>query len=308
MPADPTSAEIERRRRSVVDVCKALGSQATPTQIVEATIYQIRPSVRLILDLTRDANTAPLGTTRIGGLPDLPEGIEWPRVAGARDERSGDWWTNAQWEKICGHPYSFLAQINFSEVKPFDIEGMLPDSGLLSIFYVDPWYSADATGSYGDTVLVLFHSEPELERRNAPPDLPSDRLYGSLLLTPKLEFTVPSPYDLVSPALSEEFIDAHLEFWDSLESKVAEIQGFALPQGSIGHPEHRLMGYPHLIQSFGSPRDLRHLLQIDDDWSFAGSPSIGMHWGDAGMVYVWIHPDDLAAKRFSNVLAWCESA
>jgi uncharacterized protein YwqG len=64
-------------------------------------------------------------------------------------------------------------------------------------------------------------------------------------------------------------------------------------------PLHRLLGQPALIQS-PDPRDsdpqLRLVLQIDSD------DSNGMIWGDYGRLYVWMHADDLAARRFQRAI------
>ena len=56
----------------------------------------------------------PIGASKMGGQPDLPAGVEWPA-----------------WHE----PRAFLAQFNLAEVAPYDAEGVLPSSGLLSFFY-----------------------------------------------------------------------------------------------------------------------------------------------------------------------------
>lgn len=54
-----------------------------------------------------------LGTSRLGGLPDLPAGTDWPAID--------------------GEPLSFILQIDLGAV-PRRTRGMLPASGLLSLF------------------------------------------------------------------------------------------------------------------------------------------------------------------------------
>ena len=54
-------------------------------------------------------------SSRLGGSPDLPSSIEWPRKGNA--------------------PLSFIAQVNLADVAPYEAEGLLPRDGLLSFFY-----------------------------------------------------------------------------------------------------------------------------------------------------------------------------
>jgi hypothetical protein len=57
------------------------------------------------------------GASRLFGVPDLPEGMEWP----SRD----------------GVPFEHLGQLDLAALAPFDVEGKLPHQGLLS-FFVGP--------------------------------------------------------------------------------------------------------------------------------------------------------------------------
>jgi hypothetical protein len=57
------------------------------------------------------------GVSKIGGLPNLPDDIDWPRYQ--------------------GEPMLFLAQIDIAFVAPFDNKRLLPPSGLLYFFLKD---------------------------------------------------------------------------------------------------------------------------------------------------------------------------
>ena len=72
-------------------------------------------SIQVTLDI-QDDDDLPIGVSKFGGCPDLPAGVEWFR-------------TNAD------IPMSFVAQINFAEAAPYDLENKLPKNGLLYFFY-----------------------------------------------------------------------------------------------------------------------------------------------------------------------------
>ena len=56
-----------------------------------------------------------VGESKFGGQPDLPASVPWPS------------------NENCA--LSFVAHINFAEVSKFDIDSLLPKSGMLFLFY-----------------------------------------------------------------------------------------------------------------------------------------------------------------------------
>lgn len=158
-----------------------------------------RPAVWLRTHPAGDAQAIP--RTRIGGLPDLPPGVEWPqRPAFGEDAQSvrelrkqianpeaawGHWASAEQCEQfrhdseqhlarlLRRSPLSFIAQFDFAELwaaGPLDPD--MPRSGVLSLFYdafEQPW-GFDPTDA--SCVRVLFHEAAEaLTPRQAPDDL-----------------------------------------------------------------------------------------------------------------------------------------
>jgi uncharacterized protein YwqG len=90
----------------------------------------LMPAIR-ITPTTVDESQLPIGASKIGGHPDLPPEIAWPM----RD----------------GMPLGFLAQFDLMEVARYDVDGVLPPSGMLSFFYdfaTAPWglYPEDRGG------------------------------------------------------------------------------------------------------------------------------------------------------------------
>ena len=155
---------------------------------------------------------------------------------------------------------------------------VLPKFGLLSFFvYID------RSGSCRDVARVLHvHDLGSVSRREPPPGLPKKERYRELALDPRLEWTVPSPYEI---GLADDVVNEHLELWDDLRERVAEAQ--ELPSKKTFAPVHRLLGHPDLIQTPGLSDDCKLLLQVDSD-GFVPKykhPKTGMMWGDAGRTH-----------------------
>lgn len=96
------------------------------------------PSIRLHPAAPRElsAGGLPIGTSKLGGRPDLAQGTSWP----IHD----------------GRPLQFMAQIRLADLAGLEAASVLPDAGLLTFFY------DQLEGSRG-TVSVV-----DLERKGAP--------------------------------------------------------------------------------------------------------------------------------------------
>jgi uncharacterized protein YwqG len=246
-----------------------------------------------------------LGGSRIGGLPDLPEDAAWPVYPGPQQ-------SDAAWEGLKGEPLAFLLQVNLAEVAPFDLEGVLPTSGMLHFFYLDAMSRFGLYPAYGEVIRVLYSPQTGARlRRAAPPhNLPPQEVYRGFALSPHLEWTVPLWGDLEESAGLGDLLRpddyASMDHLGDLAKEVADLQGL----GPWYRPKHRMLGYPDFIQSDGcGPGDWKLLLQVDSDPRFfvppcddADRPGPGMMWGDAGNVYYGIAESDLAARNFGA--AW----
>ncbi len=73
-----------------------------------------KPSIRLS-PTPVDESSLKIGTSKLGGTPDLPPEASWP-----------------EWK---GLPQSFIAQIHLDDVRPYDSAKLLPQSGMLWFFY-----------------------------------------------------------------------------------------------------------------------------------------------------------------------------
>ncbi len=279
----------------VAEVVRATArEQGTPEVVAEAVLGGLLPSIRLVAQRPKAREEDRVGGCRIGGLPDLPQGVEWPRLSTGVRGAAGP-------APSPGTPLSFLLQVNLAEVASADLEQLLPKSGMLYFFFhLDEGGAGDA-----DVAAVLFAQGSELRRTTAPPALPPDQLYRGFSLVPELEWTVPSAYDL---GLAD-----HLELWDELEDRVAAAQGYESPTTyGPGHAVHRLLGHAQFIQADGMGERERLLLQVSSDAGLAeyGYPEsgIGATWHDCGRIYYIIDKEVLKAHRFAEAFVSVECA
>src|SRR4051794_25438756 len=92
----------------------AAGELGLSSAVVKKLIAGLKPAVRL---LPSRKSKPPVGGTRAGGRPDMPDGVEWPTTLHTRE------------------PMPFILQVNLAEVTAFDVDGVLPKAGLLSFFF-----------------------------------------------------------------------------------------------------------------------------------------------------------------------------
>lgn len=245
-----------------------------------------RPAVHL-----RKADTS--GFNKLGGVPDLPAGFEWP-----------------EWK---GKPMSFLCQVDLGTLAGLADDVAPPRSGRLYFFYDadhETWgFDPKDKGSWS----VKFASAIAPVSRATPPGAASSSAPF------KEKCFTPARIDLYPD--SEDARVASMPFDDRQWDAYCDINiGFF-----GGEPEHHLFGYPQPIQGnymdvecqlashgiyCGNPEgyesaeakalepgaaDWTLLLQLDTD------DDIDMMWGDGGRLYFWIKRDDLRAGRFDGV-------
>jgi uncharacterized protein YwqG len=250
-----------------------------------------RPSIRIYATPV-DEGSLPIGVSKVGGLPDLPPDLVWP-----------------EFRRL---PQSFIAQIRLAEVKPYDVEGALPPTGMLWFFY-------DAKQeAYGDEPQdcgawqVLFREGDlvNLQRTPAPAKLPDEGCFKACSVRFASEVTLSQVPRL--EIANYDWSDEELEKYEDLVAQLTPPDQRAFC--------HRLLGNPDLVQddmrlqcqlvSHGvtdaddlaarelkeGTMDWRLLLQVDTD------ERIGMRWSSAGMLYYWITSTNLQARHFAT--AW----
>jgi hypothetical protein len=171
----------------------------------------------------------PLGSSKIGGLPDLPAEIDWP-----------------EWDE---QPLPLIAQIRLADIALYDRSGELPHGGMLYFFF-----NEEALESYPPThenwrVLHSTGDIAHLQRRTASseeqPIYPTCAVEFSTLLTlPPLESQylerLGLSYDAYRPEASHEQkreVDAYEKLLEHLEATQKSSPSY-----------HQLLGHPYQVQ------------------------------------------------------------
>jgi uncharacterized protein YwqG len=272
--------------------------------------------------------------SKFGGLPLMPPDLPWPtwdprpcyqsqirRYEQSIASSPGS--PNAYLDKALAEmrskmttdavPLAFLGQVLLDELPKLPLFE-LPRTGRLLFFYdlqTDPGSFDPASRGSGKVLYVSDTSRDTI--RPAPPSLPPDWSFThTATMNFENDWTVPD--DPRSERVAYEY-RTHGERYLKL---LADLYG---ERGPI----HRLGGHSQPVQNdmrleaqlvthglycgdaagYKDPRaealkdgakDWQLLLQIDTD-----EDGFGWMWGDAGMFYIWIRQQDLAAQNFDHV-------
>lgn len=274
---------------------KTLFAKAGHEELGAWLVANKRSGVRLI-------DAAKPGFSKLGGVPDVPNGFRWPT------DRNG--------------PMAFLAQFDLGEVSQHDGDGLLPKSGRLWFFYdngASPWgfdpaerncwkVVFDASGAGVGPAQVPEGALGEDSEDNV---FPERRVgFARVMTYPDLESW--EGFGAANDADGEQLEEASERFSESLEEDDAadchQLLGHASPIQGPMELECQLtsngiyMGdwscapedEPRAAALAAGAQDWTLLLQLDSDEAL-------WMWGDSGRLYFWIRRQDLARKDFSNV-------
>lgn len=247
------------------------------------------------------------GASKIGGKPYLPADFVWP--------------TYTDKDATITRPLSFFCQINLSDIKSYDKEGLLPDRGILYFFYECEsmkWgFDAKDKGA-----ARVFYCDSTDAIGLAPRDLPDNISEDYVIPEIALQFKCGKSYPTF-----EEF-----EVYNNLETDFGEYDEI-LEELGINTSEdrdcHKMLGYADVIQNEmlteaervsrglycgdsesyqNTPKDIEaDIAKCAGDWvllcqiSTITKGDFEFMFGDCGMLYFYIKKSDLAAKNFENI-------
>lgn len=260
-------------------------------RVAERVRARRRPTV--LLEPRGGPADARPGASRIGGTPDLPEGLAWPQAE--------------------GKSLSFIAQVNLEELAGAWPQTPLPHSGVLLFFYdaEQSVWGFDPKDKGKWAVLYASGSPAELRCATFPADLPEHARFRAKPVTPVVRDNDPwySQIDIEDMNLSADDDDAVFDIFEAFAEKdgpIDKLFGYADEIQGEMESECQLV-FHGLYTGDGSAYDdaraealledaaqWKLLLQIDSD------DNTGMMWGDGGRLYYWIRESDLAALKFEN--------
>ena len=259
-------------------------------RVEEQILGLVRPC--LLLNLSA-GDELPVGSTKIGGSPDLPEGLAWPTWGGT--------------------PLAFVAQVNCAELRDSSIAGELPPLGLLAFFYdaeQSTWgIGLDEVGSWRTHFIEAVEASP-LERRALPEELPDHGRYREWCVEFEESLTLPGweTQQVSSLGLKPREKDLYFELTE-------EVTGEGPRHKILGHPEKgqgdmqldcQLAAHGVYLESpeaYTSSRarelapgstDWRLLLQIDSE------ERVRMKGEPWERIYFWIRENDLVHRNFES--------
>ncbi|HEX8465132.1 MAG TPA: YwqG family protein [Abditibacterium sp.] len=264
------AAQYAQKRAEAVELIR----QHAPPRLQDALIELLRPAITL--QATRaDDSQIPLGASKFGGAPDVPASFEWPR------------WNDK--------PSGLLAQINLEEVAPFDVENLLPKSGVLLFFF----FAFDTGYSENEAARVFHFENEDLIRLTVPEEFDGED-FQSLLpytLTPQAEWTTQLPSD--SQLTTEEFDQLYSVFFEMFDRP---------------RPRHRLLGWPNEEQGPIADQCAEFsgdvtLLNLNEDGAEVNGKveqwrllfQMDADWKNNGTNYYMIRRSDLEAANFDDV-------
>lgn len=231
--------------------------------------------------------------SKIGGIPFLPVGAEYPV------------------DKNTGKKLHLLVQINFAEMPHLDD---FPQEGILQIFIADgDLYGMDIkVGQYQEGWRIIFHEDitnplPIDEVQKMIPEikedilLPFEKIGSSCGISFSESKKIMSVDDCGFDELFDEIIRNELseedllgEYWEYPDEFSNKIYDACEGTGS------RIGGYPYFTQFDCRDKDSEEILLLQLD-SFFIDDKWFLLWGDSGVANFFITQEDLRNRNFDNV-------
>lgn len=248
--------------------------------VISHLVAQARAAI-LMITVSGDEDRIPLGASKIGGRPDLPRGMAWPkrpaypdadkRAASHRKEadrlladskKTRSWMTPEQGERFSAEykakadsietefPLAFLGQVNLTELSgESGFDAAFPGEGRLLLFY-DYWEQPeDFTPEASVGWQVLWDTTPvaELVRMPIPSELSaiSDDQWTCVFRAARI-----STRSILTPIpLNDKGWDAFpLEDDEALEEYQEWLSEFGTPDME-GRDNHQFGGFPQTLQN-----------------------------------------------------------
>ncbi|PFL19035.1 cytoplasmic protein [Bacillus cereus] len=228
------------------------------THLKEELINTVFPCVKVV---PKQEETVAIGSSKMGGVPDLPDSFEYPMYK--------------------GNPLHFIAQFNLSDLQNVRMEHNLPKKGMLYFFSIENYFEEDVDPTKAGRVLYYDISVEQLCRANE-----TQAKYTQCAITFELTYKLPELF-IEDEADSDRFLQLLEELIpDNYDNHQMFGEPFSV-QEEVLYETGEYMGI--------EPQQMTLLFQIDSDHK-----NCNMVWGELGMLYFCISNEDLKNRRFEN--------
>ena len=304
-------------KANVGDLLRAAGLGRIADRVAQLAL----PAIRLTATVVEESQLAP-GTSKLGGLPDLPAVQRWPEVDVPISALAPTQAGSASARHPQRIPMAFIAQFNMTEVAPYDSERVLPRSGMLYFFLdYEHIFDVEQDEPYRWKVLHYDGDLSALRQASPPPTLPDGERYRARAITFSAEICLPYyfPYERdtierLGLTTEEQLTEEEYHAYWRLQERLAGTEG------DRHIPIHRFLGHAdpvqhdmqlecqlaaHGIRDWHDPRvealklgaaDWRLLLQIG-----TGDNGDEFTWGDCARFYDQVQHGAVLRRDFDKV-------
>ncbi|WP_106918921.1 YwqG family protein [Bacillus cereus] len=228
------------------------------THLKEELINTVFPCIKVV---PKQQGTVAIGSSKMGGVPDLPALFEYP--------------------KHKGNPLQFIAQFNLSDLQNVGMNHNLPKTGILYFFGIENYFEENVNLTEAGRVLYYDVPVEQLRRENE-----IQAKYNQCAITFELTYKLPELF-IEDEADSDRFLQLLEELIpDNYDNHQMFGEPFSV-QEEVLYETGEYMGV--------DPQQMTLLFQIDSDHK-----NCNMVWGELGMLYFCISNEDLKNQRFEN--------
>lgn len=261
----------------------------------EKIIKLIRPTIG-IQTKKLHSDDLKIGSSKIGGKPDMPKDISWPRLNDS--------------------DLVFCAQYNVSEFKKYDIENLLPETGMFYVFIgIDEEWD-EFSMNQNDSKIFFIKNIDNLERKEFPVSLGENKKIEPAEIQYFESLTIPDDENYKLFYFNDKYEHFYFHFYQDAEEYIEELNGFV-------DNMHQILGEDKSVQSSAVYDFSSNELKIGNDEEYTekwneileNSKSFTTllqldcmdsntnldEFGGSGVFYFGIKTKDLEQKNFENI-------
>lgn len=262
----------------------------------EKIIKLIKPAIGISTKKLQSDNLK-IGSSKIGGKPDLPKNISWPKLNDSH--------------------LVFCAQYNVSELEKFDVENLLPKKGIFHIFIGINEEWNEFSMKQNDTKIFFTENTENLERKEYPTSFNLERMVEPAEIEYFESITIPDDENYKLFYFNDKYEDFYFHFYQDTEEYIAE------ELNSFTDNMHQILGEDRSVQSSVVYEFSRNELNITDEdyaekWNeilensktftnliqldCMDSNTNLSKFGGSGVFYIGLKTKELQDKNFNNLI------